>query len=106
SVSFYQNIGMLVVRHTKTVSGAFCGPCIRATFWSCTLTTALIGWFGMISAFITPIIILINLFQLLASVKLVGWGTVLTGALTVLGIPAVVITGVVLAMHSPGTARH
>jgi hypothetical protein len=104
SVSFYQNIGMLVARQTKTVSGSLCGPCIRSTFWSCTLTTALVGWIGTFSIILAPIFILINVSQLLLSGRLVGWGNALAGTLFALGIPAAAITTLVLSLHGP--VRH
>jgi hypothetical protein len=106
AVTFTQNVGMLVVRHTKTISGAFCGPCILSTYWSCTLTSALVGWFGMISLIINPFILLINVIQLLRSARVVGWGQALIGAFVILGIPIVAVAVLVLNSPPHGPPRH
>lgn len=82
---------MLVVRHTTTEAGAFCGPCILSTFWSCTLTTAFVGWFGFISCILTPVFIIANIWELIQSAKLVGWRKVTVAVVMVLAMPIAVI---------------
>ena len=104
AVSFSQNIGLIAVRHTTTVAGAFCGPCILSTYWSCTLTTAIVGWFGFISFIITPFLILANAIELMRSARLVGWGRVIPAVLTVLAIPAAAVA-IIAVMYSNTTPR-
>jgi hypothetical protein len=59
-VRFRQNIGALVVRFSKSVDGNLCKDCIGRYFWSFTVVTLLFGWWGVISFFMTPFIILNN----------------------------------------------
>jgi hypothetical protein len=59
---FCMNIGAIVLRFTWTHQGPTCASCIHGTFWKYTLTTLLVGWLGVISLFLAPIIILGNLF--------------------------------------------
>lgn len=59
-VSFHQNIGMLVMRSSKSISGNLCKGCIHEHFWKMTGITTCVGWLGMISAIITPFLILNN----------------------------------------------
>jgi hypothetical protein len=54
-VIFYQNIGLLVTRQPAQVSGHMCRRCIRAYFKSYTLTTLFLGWWGVISFWVTPV---------------------------------------------------
>ena len=60
-VSFHQNIGAVVVLFTKSVDGRLCKSCVHQTFWRMTSTTAVLGWWGVISFFLTPLIIVNNL---------------------------------------------
>jgi hypothetical protein len=60
NVSFNQNIGVLVVRFMRTVEGDLCYPCVHAYYWRFTAVTLLLGWWGIISFFITPFILLFN----------------------------------------------
>lgn len=64
-VSFYQNIGALVMRFTKSVDGYFCKSCIHKHFWQMSGTTFLLGWWGTISFIITPFILMNNFFRYL-----------------------------------------
>ncbi len=75
-VQLYQNIGMLVMRRYRSVKGNICKPCIDNYFWQYTLATSVLGWWGLISLFITPLFIANNLFQF---VKSRGLGTTLLG---------------------------
>jgi hypothetical protein len=47
--TFMQNIGMLVIRFPRTRQGNMCRRCIDQYFWSYTLVTSFLGWWGMIS---------------------------------------------------------
>lgn len=59
-VSFYQNIGALVLRFSKHFEGYVCKRCLHALFWEYTGVSVAMGWFGIISLFINPFIILNN----------------------------------------------
>jgi hypothetical protein len=60
-VEFYQNVGALVVRFSKSVKGELCKRCINEYFTKFTLTTVAVGWLGIISAIVTPFIVLNNI---------------------------------------------
>lgn len=60
-VSFHQNIGVLVMRFSKSISGNLCKSCIHNNFWSMTGTTAVLGWWGLISLIVTPFFLLNNI---------------------------------------------
>lgn len=60
-VAFHQNIGVLVMRFSKSVEGDLCKSCIHSNFWSLTGTTAVLGWWGMISLIVTPFFLLNNI---------------------------------------------
>jgi hypothetical protein len=60
-VAFYENTGAVVVRFYRSIEGNLCKSCIHRHFWSFTGTTFVLGWWGTISFFVTPFIILNNL---------------------------------------------
>jgi hypothetical protein len=60
-VTFMQNIGLLVVRFPKTVSGQLCRRCIGSFFWRMTLISFFFGWWGIISFFYTLVGIPVNI---------------------------------------------
>src|SRR6266516_3004143 len=62
-VDFRKNIGALVVPFNHEISGALCKKCVDRYFWSYTLTTLFLGWWGLISFFITPFNIFTNVAQ-------------------------------------------
>jgi len=100
AVTFLQNIGLVVVRLNKQVQGVFCGRCIRSTFWSCTLTTLFFGWWGFVSCIATPIILVANVVTLLRSQRQVGRSQALLGAFTILGIPVLALSTLILLLSS------
>ncbi|HQZ18987.1 MAG TPA: hypothetical protein PLD86_19085 [Vicinamibacteria bacterium] len=59
-VTFRQNIGLLVLRLSRKVSGRLCAECVEKNFWPMTLMTAFTGWWGIISFFVTPFYLLGN----------------------------------------------
>lgn len=59
-VSLNQNIGMLVARQTKSLSGHMCRECGMRLFKSMTLTTFFLGWWGVISLIVTPFFLIGN----------------------------------------------
>jgi hypothetical protein len=106
AVSFSQNIGMIAIRHTSTVAGSFCGPCILSAYWSCSLTTAIVGWFGFISFIMTPFILLLNAIELMRSAKLVGGAKVAVAVLVVFAIPAAAVATIaIMVANSPARRR-
>jgi len=60
-VSFHQNIGMLVMRQSRSVSGNLCKSCIHSNFWQLTGITFFLGWWGAHSIIITPFLLLNNI---------------------------------------------
>lgn len=69
-VDFRQQIGLLVIRLQKRVRANLCKRCINKVFWPFTLITALLGWWGIISLFMTPIFLINNIYYYLRSVSL------------------------------------
>ncbi len=70
SVSFHQNIGMIIVRQYKSVQGYLCKDCVNKHFWDMTLTTLVGGWWGLISAILTPFILVNNVAQYLGTLTM------------------------------------
>ena len=62
-VEFYENIGLIFMRQHRSVKGNLCKSCIDFHFWNSTGKTMLLGWWGIISFFITPFILLNNFFR-------------------------------------------
>jgi hypothetical protein len=69
-VEFYQNIGAIFMRFRKEVKGNLCKTCIEECFWKWTGITLLLGWWGIISALLTPFILLNNIFRYLGAIGL------------------------------------
>jgi len=69
-IEFYQNVGMFLARQSKSIKGKLCKNCINKNFWDFTLTTLFLGWWGIISFFVTPFYILNNFFRYLTCLKL------------------------------------
>jgi hypothetical protein len=59
-VTFHRNIGMLVVRQTRSIQGNLCKTCIGKTFWNFTIKNILLGPWGVISLIVTPIYLVTN----------------------------------------------
>ncbi|MFO0685455.1 MAG: hypothetical protein U0234_25575 [Sandaracinus sp.] len=70
SVSFSQNVGAVVLRFSRTVSGNLCRSCIDSTFWRMTLITLFFGWWGILSFFTTLFILPSNIGQYLGALSL------------------------------------
>ena len=60
-VAFYQNIGALVMRFSKSAEGNMCKSCVHRTFWEFTLMNLVLGWWGLISLIVNPFFILNNI---------------------------------------------
>ena len=69
-VEFYQNIGALVMRFHKSVEGDMCKDCINGYFWPFTGITLVLGWWGLISFLVTPIMLLNNIARYVGSLGL------------------------------------
>jgi hypothetical protein len=69
-VQLMQNIGLLVVRFPKTLNGVLCRDCISNVFWRYTLTTLFLGWWGLISFFVTLVAIPTNIVTFVQSRRL------------------------------------
>lgn len=61
NVTLYQNVGMLIMRRETRIHGDFCKSCIGPYFWRMTLITAVLGWWGIISAIVTPFFLINNI---------------------------------------------
>lgn len=59
-VTLYRNIGMLVARQWSSVSGLMCRDCARSQWWSHTVVTMVVGWWGIISFFANIFAVLNN----------------------------------------------
>ena len=62
-VFFMQHVGMLIAFRHSRIGGQFCRTCVQQHFRRMTLTTLFLGWWGMISMFATPIVLLNNIFN-------------------------------------------
>lgn len=60
-VFFMQHIGAIVMFHHKRIGGLFCRDCVRKYFSEYTLKTLFLGWWGMISMFATPVVLIVNI---------------------------------------------
>lgn len=69
-VKIYQNIGLLVMRKFSSVKGRLCKSCINYHFWTMTGKMMLFGWWGAISFFIAPFLIINNFLRFLSSIKM------------------------------------
>jgi len=67
-VEFYENIGLIIIRHSQSIKGSFCKHCINYYFWNFTGKTMLFGWWGIISFVITPFILLNNILRFIFTV--------------------------------------
>jgi hypothetical protein len=65
-VEYHQNIGLIVMRLHRSLKGSVCPKCSSKHFWQMTLATLVGGWWGIISFFVTPFILLTNVIQFLA----------------------------------------
>jgi hypothetical protein len=70
AASYRQNTGMLMMRRSRHVEALMCRSCSVSFFGKMTLHTAVLGWWGTISAFVTPLFILNNVGYVLASLTL------------------------------------
>lgn len=67
AVIFRQVLGFVVARSTRELSGELCRDCLGQIFRRFSLVTAVGGWWGIISFFVTPLYLAQNLRQYWAS---------------------------------------
>lgn len=60
-VVFYQNVGALILRFSKTLDARVCKKCLHNRFWSMTTVTLFWGWWGVISLIVTPFFLVNNI---------------------------------------------
>jgi len=73
-VKFEQNIGLFYARRSLTLDRNLCRSCIKRYFRSYTLTTLFLGWWGLISFVLTPIILINNIREYWSARKLADPG--------------------------------
>ena len=59
-ILFFQHIGAVVLMFNKHIRAELCRKCIDHFFKQYTLTTLLLGWWGVISFFLTPCFLVNN----------------------------------------------
>ena len=59
-VTFNRNIGMIVLRQTRRISGNMCKTCLGKNYWQFMGLNLLLGPWGMISLIVTPIYLVTN----------------------------------------------
>ena len=59
-VTFNRNIGMIVLRQTRSISGNMCKTCLGKNYWQFMGLNLLLGPWGMISLIIMPIYLVTN----------------------------------------------
>jgi hypothetical protein len=62
-VLFVQHIGAVIMFFHKRIGGEFCRNCVNKYFREYGLMTLFLGWWGIISVFATPIVLLIDIFN-------------------------------------------
>ncbi len=60
-VTLMRNIGVVVLRFPRTITGSLCRHCIDKYFWEYTTVSFFLGWWGVISFFTTMFAIPANL---------------------------------------------
>ncbi len=61
NLGFYSNVSLLVVRYMRVQKGYFCSRCALKYFLGYTALTLVMGWWGLIGLFISPVFIIMNL---------------------------------------------
>jgi hypothetical protein len=57
---FSGNIGALIVRFERSIRANMCRACVHKQFWKYTAMNLLLGWWGIISFFLTPMHLFVN----------------------------------------------
>ncbi|CAN5458673.1 hypothetical protein BH09VER1_BH09VER1_25220 [soil metagenome] len=69
-VIFYQNVGAIFLRFSKTMDARLCKNCIHKRFWHMTAITLFWGWWGLISMIVTPFFLINNIVRYLGCMSL------------------------------------
>lgn len=64
-VELHHNVGLLFMRQEYSTEGQLCRSCLKRAFWHHTLRNVTLGWWGMISFFMTWYFLVSNLFAYL-----------------------------------------
>jgi hypothetical protein len=62
-VLFVQHIGAVVMFFHRRIGGLFCRNCVNKYFTQYFFVTLALGWWGLISVFATPVVLLIDIFN-------------------------------------------
>jgi hypothetical protein len=60
-VNINRHIGALLLMFHKSIRGYLCKLCIRRNFWEYTTVTLFLGWWGLVSLAVTPIVLINNI---------------------------------------------
>jgi len=60
-VFFVQHIGAIVMFFHRRIGGLFCRNCVNKYFTQYFLVTLTLGWWGIISVFATPVVLIIDI---------------------------------------------
>ena len=60
SVQFGRIVSYIVGMNSTTITGTMCKSCINRAFWQTTPVTLLLGWWSLMGALATPIILIHN----------------------------------------------
>ncbi len=71
-VKFDRNIGMLVLRQTRSIQGNMCKTCLGKKFWEFTGLNLLLGPWGVISLIVTPIYLVTNTVSYVSASRKLG----------------------------------
>jgi hypothetical protein len=69
-VGLNRHIGAIVFMFHKSLNGHLCKPCINKLFWEYTPITFFLGWWGIISVVITPVVLINNVIVYLRSLSM------------------------------------
>ncbi|MGE0787671.1 MAG: hypothetical protein AB7S26_18495 [Sandaracinaceae bacterium] len=69
-VTFFQNVGVLIMRFPRTLSGSLCKRCIDSNFVRMSAISFFFGWWGVISFFYTAVTLPLNVITWLGTLSL------------------------------------
>jgi hypothetical protein len=71
-VELHHNVGMLFMRQEYSTAGQLCRSCLKRAFWHHTLRNVTLGWWGMISFFMTWYFLVSNLMNFMRAQSELG----------------------------------
>jgi hypothetical protein len=60
SAGLNRHIGAIILMFHKSIRGQLCKECISQVFWDYMLITCFFGWWGLVSLFVTPVVLINN----------------------------------------------